>query len=190
MQAQEASEALQFIERLQRRTRATLRVVWFPLVVFGALFLAGAPLVWLTSGPAVGAYWAVAGTAGGVMVGRYYQGRERELGLEGPWVPYFITGLGIMAGCFAAVALGKAVDSEMTVAVGPCVVVSAGYVVFAVLDRSAALGGVAVALAAVSLGLAASGLEPRQVGATLAVIYGGAFLATGLVYRWRERELI
>ena len=190
MQAQEASEALQLIERLQRRTRATLRVVWFPLVVFGTLFLASAPLLWLASGPAVGAYWAVAGSAGGVTVGRYYQHRERDLGLEGPWVPYFITGLGILAGCFSVVALGKALDSEMTVAVGPCLVVSAGYVVFAILDRSAVLGGVAVGLAVVSLGLAATGWEARQVGAALAVIYGGTFLATGLACRRRERERI
>jgi hypothetical protein len=190
MQAQEASEALQLIERLQRRTRASLRVVWFPLVVFGSLFLASAPLAWLGSGPAVGVYWALAGTAGGVTVGRYYQRRERELGLEGPWFPYLITGLGIMVGCFAVVALGKALDSEMTVAVGPCLIVSAGYLVFAVLDRSATLGGVAAGLGAVSLALAASGWEPREVGAMLAVIYGGAFVATGLACRWRERELI
>ena len=65
MQAQEASEALQLIELLRSRTRSALRVVWFPLVVFGALFLLSAPLVWLARGPAVGAYWALAGAAGG-----------------------------------------------------------------------------------------------------------------------------
>ena len=188
MQAQEASEALQLIERVQRRTRATLRVVWFPLVVFGALFLVSAPLVWLARGPAVGAYWALAGPLGGVTVGRYYQRRERDLGLEGPWVAYVVTGVGIMVGCFSVVAVGKALDSEMTVAVGPCLVVSAAYVVFALLDRSAALGVLAVGLAAVSLGLAATGWEPREVGAALAVLYGGNFVVTGLAYRSRERD--
>lgn len=71
-----------------------------------------------------------------------------------------------------------------------CLIVSAGYVVFAVLDHSAALGGLAAGLAAVSLALAASGWKPREVGAMLAVIYGGAFVATGLACRWRERALI
>ena len=120
---------------------------------------------------------------------RWYQHRERDLGLEGPWVPYVVTGIGIMVGCFSVVAVGKALNSEMTAAVGPCLVVSAAYVVFAVL-RSAALGAVAVGLAAVSLVLPATGWEPREVGATLAVIYGGAFVATGLAYRRREQDCV
>ncbi len=165
-------------------------MVWFPLVLFGALFLLSAPVVWLAQGPSVGAYWALAGPAGGVTVGWYYQRRERGLGLEGPWVRYMVTGVGIMVGCFAAVALGKALDSDMFVTVGPCLVVSAGYVVFALLDRSPALGVVAMALAATSLGVAATGWEPRDVGALLALVYGGTFLATGLVYRRREQVAV
>lgn len=188
MQAQQASEVLQLVDRLQRRTRATLPVVWFPLVVFGALFLLSAPVLWLAHGPPVGAYWALAGVAGGVTVGGYYQRRERALGLEGPWVPYVVTGVGIMVGCFGAVALGKALDSQMMVTIGPCLVISAAYVIFALLDRSPAVGGVAVALAAASLALGAAGWEPRSVGASLAVVYGGAFLATGLACRRREQE--
>lgn len=188
MQADQASEALHLVDQLQRRTWATLHVVWFPLVMFGALFLLSAPVLWLAHGPAVGMYWALAGVAGGATVGRYYQRRERALGVEGPWVPYAVSGVGIMVGCFAAVAVGKALDSELIVTIGPCIVVSAGYVVFALLDRSPVLGGVAVILAAASLGLGATGWEPRSVGASLAVLYGVTFLATGLAFRRREQQ--
>lgn len=188
MQAEQASESLQLVEELQRRTRSTLKVVWFPLVVFGVLFLASAPLVALSPGPAIGAYWAVAGSAGGITVGRYYRRREQTLGLEGPWVPYVVTAIAIMVGCFVAVAVGRSLDSEIILAIGPSLVVSAGYVVFSLLDRDARLGAVAVGLAAVSVGLAATGWDPQRLAAALAVIYGGAFVATGLAYRRREQE--
>jgi hypothetical protein len=44
VQPHEAMDALQEYESIRAQTRATLRDFWFPLVVFGALMLASAPV--------------------------------------------------------------------------------------------------------------------------------------------------
>ena len=188
MEARQAAETLQHIEHLRRGTRATLASFWFPLVLFGVLTLASAVVAWRAWGPAVGAYWAVAGPLGGAVTAAYHRRRERALGVEGPWVAHALTGAGIVVGCFLAAGLGQALDSEATIAVAPALVVSAGYLVFACLDRSAMLAAVAAALAAAAAALAATGLDPRQLAAIVALLYGATFLATGVAYRRIERR--
>ena len=188
MEARHAADTLRHVQRLRRRTRATLASVWFPLALFGALTLASAAVVWTAWGPAVGAYWAAAGPLGGAGTAAYYRGRERALGLEGPWVPHAVTAVGIIAGCFLAAGLGQALDSEATIAVAPALVVSAGYLAFAWLDRSPVLAAVATALAGAVAALSAASLEPRELATTVAVLYGATFLATGLACRGIERR--
>lgn len=186
MEARHAADTLRHIERLRHGTRATLASFWFPLVLFGGLTLASAAVAWRAWGPAVGAYWALAGPLGGLVTAAYYWRRERALGLEGPWVPHALTGAGIVVGCFLAAGLGQALDSETAIAVAPALVVSVGYLVFAWLDRSAVLAAVAAALAAAAAALAATSIDARDLAAIVALLYGATFLATGVAYRGIE----
>lgn len=186
MEPESAAETLQEIERVRTKTRAKLRTFWFPLLVFGSLTVASTAVIVLAGAPAVGVYWAVAAPLGAIVTRRYYQRRENALGLEGRGAPYVATGIGMMVGCFLAGALGEELVSSVMAMVGPSLVVSAGYLVFAYLDGSFPLAGVAVALAAAALGLQATDLDAEQVGVLLAVGYGGASLALAIVYRAAE----
>ena len=181
-----AADTLQAIERVRAETRANLRTFWFPLLVFGSLTLASAAAIVLAGPAAVGVYWSVAAPLGVVVTFRYYHRREQGLGLEARPAPYVATAIGMMVGCFLAGALGDQLVSSVTAMLGPNLLVSAGYLVFAYLDRSLPLAGVAIVLAGTALALQATGLDAEQVGVALALGYGGASVGLGLAYRAAE----
>jgi hypothetical protein len=134
------------------------------------------------------AYWTVAGPLGGIAVGLYYRNRERALGVESPSLPYILTGLGIFVGAMTAGVAGDALGSDLAAAAGPSLVVSAGYLVFALLERSRLLGAVAVALGAEAAWLWAAGGDPEWIALVLALTYGTAFVATGFVLWIQGRD--
>lgn len=177
-----ALELLDQVGQLQHRVQTTLRSFWFPMVVFGALALISAPITFL-AGEAVGIFWALAGPGGGGLIARHYHLRERALGIESSALPYVSTSLGIMVGCFAAGFGGDMLDSEVISFVGPYVVVSLGFIVFARLDRAPAVAVVAAGLGALAIGLGAALDDARHTAAILGAAYGGVFLSTGWRYR-------
>ncbi len=174
---QEAADVLRHVESVGRHTSQLLRAFWFPLVVFGALTLASAPVQWWWPGGAVGAFWAIGGPLGGALVGWYYRNRERRLGLHHSATAYVLTAVGMLAGAF----LLPAVTSGDLREVASVFAVAAGYLVFAWLDRSPGLAALAVSLAVVPVVVLMSGVA--HPGAVTAVVTGTAILASGLVYR-------
>jgi hypothetical protein len=105
VQPHEAMDALQECESIRVRTRATLCDFWFPLVVFGALMLAGAPVILALGASALGPYWVLASLLGAIAVMRYYRRQKQRVGLEGPYLPYGLTGIGIFVGSLLALCL-------------------------------------------------------------------------------------
>jgi hypothetical protein len=177
----EAEDIVAEVGRLRSATRSQLSALWWPLFVFGILSLLSAAVIAGPGTDALGVYWTVAGPLGGIAVGLYYRDRERALGVESPSLPYILTGLGIFVGAMAAGVAGDAFGSELAAAAGPSLVVSAGYVVFALLERSLLLGAVAVALGLEATWLWVAGGDPELIPLILAATYGTAFVATGFV---------
>lgn len=174
---QDAADVLRHVESVRRQARRQLDHFWFPLVVFGALTLASAPVQWLWSGPTVAVFWAVAGPLGGALVGWYYRSRELRLGIGHSATPYVLTAVGILLGAFILPALTTG-DLQEVVSV---FAVAAGYLVFAWLDRSVTLASLAVLLAAVAVVVLVLGVA--HPGAVTAAVAGTAVLASGVASR-------
>jgi hypothetical protein len=188
MHPDQALETIREVERVRKETRRRLSSFWFPLVVFGVLNLLSVPVVWTSFGAAVGLYWVAASAVGFFLIGRHYRRRERDVGLGAAGLPYLLTGWAIIVGSFLVAGLGGSTDHQMVAALGPGFVVAAGYTVFAWLERSFWLAGVALAIGAVSGVLALSDLEPYQAATILANATGWTLLATGLLLRPTQSE--
>ena len=174
---QDAADVLRHVESVRNQTRDLLRAFWFPLVVFGAITLVSAGVQWIWSGPAVGLYWAVAGTLGGVAVGRFYASRALRLGLSRPPGPYIATAVGIFVCAFALPMLTHGDLQEVV----STFAVAAGYLAFAWLERTGWLVGLAVLMAAIPLVVLATGVD--HPGAVTAAATGLALMITGIASR-------
>lgn len=180
MQQEEAARTLREVEALRRRTGSVARSFWFPMVLFGALSLASAPLCAISGDVAIGLFWTIAGPTGGVLTVRYYRKRESTLGVRVASAPYLLTGAAITAGATLFGVLGSGVLQSA----GPALVIAAGYLVFARLDHSRAL-----ALVAVGLGLVTGAviiLDLNRACSILLLVYGAVMTTTGLMFRQAE----
>jgi len=186
--AQDARHLIIDVERVRRRSRARASTMWFPLLLFGTASLVSAGVVVLYGGDALGPFWTVVGPAGGVITAVHAQRRSRRIGVETHWVPYVAVGVLVLAGTCALGAGGAALGRPMLSAVGPSLVVCAGHLLYARMERSRLLGGLALALAAFAVLLPAAGVAAEPAAATLAAVYGAASLAAGLVLVDRERR--
>ena len=185
MQARDAAETLDQVDRLRReahrRSRGSPDQLWLPFMLFGALVLATPVVEAMWGGRSVGIYWAVAGPLGAILCGWYYRLRERRVGLEVPALPYVLVSAGIVVGSMILGWVGGVSGSSLAW-MGPLLIVSAGYVIFAWLDRSSALALLAIALAAVVIALYVSPLDDQTASVTAALTFGGVLLATGLFF--------
>jgi nitrate reductase NapE component len=181
-----AHELVGELARVRDRSRASASMMWFPLLLFGALSLLSAPVVGWFGGAALGMFWLVAGPAGGVATGVVSARRGRRVGAEVPAGPYLAVAVLILAGALVAGWAGDALGEHMISAAGPPLAISAGYLLFARIERSRALGWTAGGLAALTVALLPTGIGPEPLAAVLAVAYGAVFLATGVVL-WGRR---
>lgn len=186
MQTQQAAETLEHAERLRHETRATLSAFSFTFLAFGALSLGSAPVAAVAGGGALAIYWALAAPLGILAGERHSRRRERERGLEGWTIPYLATGALIALGCFAAAVLAGALASETAAVAAPTLVVAAGILILAWLDRSPPVAVFAAALAALAAALAVGGLGAEVTATTLALATGLGLLGAGAAYRRRE----
>jgi len=184
----QVADTLMELRALRLRTRSRLDHYWFPLVVFGGLSIASAPLAWLPDGAAVGLFWLVAAPAGSVAVSIHCRRREVSLGLGARARPYLLTAGGIFFAAMAAVTLGGALDLDMLAAVGPPLAVSAGYLVFGHLVHNGFVMTLALALAAMTVLLELSDLSQAQAGGFGALAYGMCWLLLGASMRLRQES--
>jgi hypothetical protein len=176
-----ASQLLDEVAEVRRRTRSHLQSFWFPMTLFGALTLLSGPFTLIADGAGVAWFWCVAGPLGGAMIGIYYRNRERRLGVASPALPYVVTAVAMMAGAFIlpAVVTGpaQAVVSTYSIAIG--------YVVFGALERSRMLAAVGVLLAVVPTVVIAT--DTTDPGLVVALLTGAVMLASGMIRRQVER---
>lgn len=121
------------------------------------------------------------------MCGWYYRRRELNMGLEVPPLPYVVVSAAIVVGALALGWIGGASGSELAW-MGPLLIVSGGYVLFAWLDRRPFLGALAAALAVVVVALATSGLEADTASLVATLTYGGVLVATGFFLLARAKR--
>lgn len=159
--------------------------MWFPLLLFGALTWLSVPVFAWGDGPALAVYWAVAGPVGGVATGYFYL-RRQSVGLEVAGAPFVVVAVAILVGTMLAGWIGSSTGQLAVAAAGPPLVVSAGYLGFAWLDRSRWLAAVAIALAAVMAVLLVVGVPSDVLTMVGAALYGGAFVVTGTLCLLRE----
>jgi hypothetical protein len=118
--AAEAGELLSDLSRLRRRTRTARHGYWFPLVLFGLLTCAAAPLYVMAQSPPTGSggysrsnepvllggsmpggagsfylgwYWAAALVAGYLATVLWYRRHARQAGVRTPARGYLVTGI-------------------------------------------------------------------------------------------------
>lgn len=183
----QAGDLLDEVARVRHATRTTLRGLWFPLVLFGALSCVSAVVSWGFGGASLGVYWAVAAPLGSAVTGVFYHRQERRVGLEVPPGRWMFGVVVILVGAFATGALGGALGAERVSAAGPPLFVSLGYLIFARIERSAPLAIIAAALGGLTVAVAVSGVSADTVASVLAAAYGVVFLTTGIVLQ-RQRQ--
>lgn len=181
MQRANAEHLIGEVEEQRRRARKALGAYWFPLVVFGAFALIVALTLELGASPAILALWFVAGPVGIVATSIYYGRRARRIGLSSPPLPYIVTGvvLGVSAGLLGW--LGR--DGPLGYA-GPLLVIGAGYLVFAWLQRSRLAGAFALMLMAAAISLYL--LQPPHALSLSLGLFG---LGSLLVGAWNLRQV-
>ncbi|MCP9486780.1 MAG: hypothetical protein MSC30_13035 [Gaiellaceae bacterium MAG52_C11] len=188
MDANAAAKTVDHVSAVRRRVRRRLSSFWFPLLVFGGLTLGSLVIIALANGPALGVYWTVAGTVGGTATGRHYRRQERELGLEARQAASIVVCAAIVVGCLLAGGIAGGLEAERTAAIGPSLVVAAGYAIFAWLDRSAALAAIGALLGGLTLAVALSDLDATATAFVLALAYGVVGVVAGLVFRALEQR--
>lgn len=187
MEHDEASAVLNELAQAQLRTRVKLEALWFPLVLFGALMAGSALVATAISGPAVAAYWALAGPLGGIACGLFFRRQGLARGVEPRVALPVLGGAAIIAGCFLGYWAGSALVSATFAAVVPFLVISIAYQVPAHLEGRARFGAIAAALGACALVLGISDVAAATVSALLSAVYGLTFVLYGLTYRAEER---
>jgi hypothetical protein len=177
----DAAATLARVRATRHRTRGDLQTYWFACVVYGMLLLLSAPFFPVLGGAAVGLFWAVVTPPAAFAVVRHARAHALSVGVAHGARPYRITGACLVAACFA-LGFGGGIAGVADVAnYGPPVSIAVAYVVFAWLERSAALGVVAL-----SLGFATAAVAFADVangGQLLALLYGASLVVLGLCAR-------
>jgi hypothetical protein len=182
-QVEEIRQTLGEVAAVRARARAELSGLWFPSVLFGGLTVTSAAVAYLWGGRALGWYWPIVAVLGSLLTFRFYRRRERDLGLSSRAAPYVVTA-GLML--LATMALAVFGTAGVRVA-GPPLAVSIGYLVFAALSRTRWLVGLALGLAAVTLGLAWL-LPLRDAVWLIPLVYGSTFVIAGVGARAAEER--
>jgi hypothetical protein len=181
MERVNAEQLIDDVEEQRRRARKGLGGYWFPMVLFGGIALVAALTLELGAPERVLALWIVAAPAGIVATSIYYGRRTHRTGLGAPPLPFILTGLGIAVGASLLGWLGH--DSPIGYA-GPLLVIGAGYLIFAWLERSRLAGAFAVALVVAAVGLYL--IHPLH-GFSLSMAFLG--LGSLLVGAWNLRQV-
>jgi hypothetical protein len=191
MDIREAAESLGYAAAVQRRARRDATAMWLPLLLFGTLTLAS--VVVARPASEFQSYWLIAGPVGGLIIGIYAYRFGRERGIEGPSLRYVLAAVELMLLALASAWIVAWVvgpfDTTWQMRFGPAVVVAAGYLAFAWLERNIAVAAVAVALLAAILVIAAIRPAHPWTDAMLTVLYGVALIASGSGLRTRGSRI-
>jgi positive regulator of sigma E activity len=179
MERANAEQLIGGIEEQRRRARKALAVYWFPLVVFGGFALIASLALELGAHPAILALWLVAGPVGIIATSIYYGRRTHRIGLSAPPLPFIVTGITLGVGAGLTGWLGR--DTPAGYA-GPLLVIGAGYLVFAWLQRSLLEGTFSLALMVAAVGFYFL-QPPHALSLSLGLLGLGSLLVAALNLR-------
>lgn len=184
MQAAEADRLLGATQAAGRRTRSILAANSFPLIVFGVLALASAPVAEAWSWPAIAVLWLVGAPLASVATGLWYRSRELEYGVAANAWPFIATAACIVVG---ATTLGVAGRGGALSYAGPLFVIGLGYLGFARLERSVAVAVMAASILLIAVALAV--LRPPHAYTIGVVVFGVGSVLLGVTSLARERRI-
>lgn len=184
MQTSEADRLLGATRAAGRRTRSLLAANSFPLILFGLLAIASAPVAEVWSWPAIAVLWLVGAPVASVATGLWYRSRAFEHGVATNAWPFIATTIFIVVG---ATALGIAGRGGVVSYAGPLFVIGLGYLAFARLERSLSVAGLAACVLVGAIALAL--LRPSHAYTIGVVIFGAGSVLLGLVSLVRERRV-
>jgi hypothetical protein len=184
MQTSEADRLLGTTQAAGRRTRSILAANSFPLILFGVLALASAPVAEAWSWPAIAVLWLVGAPLAAVATGLWYRSRELEHGVAAVAWPFIATAVCIVGG---ATALGIAGRGSALSYAGPLFVIGLGYMVFARLERSVPVAGLAAGVLASAVTLAL--LRPPHAYTIGVLVFGVGSVLLGVMSLVRERSI-
>ena len=189
MDVAEARETLAFSEQARRRARDDMRRPWVALVLLASLSVASLSLVNAAASPA-GLFWVLAGPLGAGVIALYAYRRNRASGIDSSPVAYVAITLGLLILSYAVGTFAFAFHIPALGRFGPALVVAAGYLLVARIERSWMVAGVALALVAVTVAVIAFDLSSQQSDALLFGLYGVTFLAVGFSMRVGRQQLL
>jgi|ERR1700686_2415877 len=184
MQTSDADRLLELTHGAGRRTRSILAANSFPMILFGVLALASAPVAEAWSWPAIAVLWIVGAPLASVATGLWYRSRELELGVAANARPFIATAVCIVVG---ATALGIAGRGGVLSYAGPLFVIGLGYLIFARLERSVPVAGLAACVLVIAIALAL--LRPSHGYTIGVVVFGVGSVLLGLISLVRERRI-
>jgi hypothetical protein len=184
MQTSEADRLLRTTQAAGQRTRSILAANSFPLILFGVLALASAPVAEAWSWPAIAVLWLVGAPLASVATGLWYRSRELEHGVAAVAWPFIATAVSIVVG---ATALGIAGRGSALSYAGPLFVIGLGYLVFARLERSAPVAGLGVGVLVSALALVL--LRPPHAYTIGVLVFGIGSVLLGVMSLVRERSI-
>lgn len=144
-----AREALEDVRRLQRVGRHRLATVWFPLAVFGLIYLGMAPLALLIHRNHLAPYFLVALLIASFATPRHYRRSGQSDGIETSAWPWLATSIAMTIGGGVASVSGFRLHSLFLDSTGPFLVVTSFFLAFSLIARSSLLLVVTLTMAAI-----------------------------------------
>jgi hypothetical protein len=131
-----AREELQELTRLHAEGRQRMASVWYPLYVFGVIYLGVAPLAVLIHRDHLAPYFLVALCVGSVLTARHYRHRSDVEGVQTRVVPWLATSIVMTVSGGVASVTGFSIGSEFLDTAGPFLVVASFFLAFAIIVHS------------------------------------------------------
>lgn len=178
LNAVRAQQLLAEFATLRRRGRRPAGL-WPPLLFFGIVAVAGAPLIALGE-VAVNVWWLIAAPVAFAAVGLASARQAHRRGFEGPgWRLAALGAASFAAGWLACLVIARA--AHWPAGLGWTVAVAAGYLAWSWFARSRPTAIVAVALGAVgvTLALVTAPVWGVQLGVGTTMVVGGLVLRSG-----------
>lgn len=189
MNVDEARESLAFSEYARSRARDDLGRPWRALVLLGTISVASLALTNAAVTP-VGLFWVFAGPIAAGLVALYAYRRNRTLGIDNGPLAYVAISVGLLILAYAAGKIAFAFHIGELGRAGPALVVAAGYLALAWIERSRMVGAVALALIAITVATIGLGLSALQSNALLFALYGITLVAVGLSMRVSRQGIV
>jgi hypothetical protein len=188
MDAEQTRETLAFAEHARKRARDDMGRPWLPLVLLGSLSVASLSLTNSATTP-TGLFWVFAGPLGAATIAIYAYRRTRANGIETSPLAYVAITAGLLILAFAAGKIAFAFQVPGLGRIGPPLVVAAGYLVLAWIERNWMVAAVAIALITVTLVTAGLDLSSVQSNSILFAFYGLTLLVVGFSMRVQRLKL-